>query len=273
MNPASAPIGVFDSGLGGLTVLKALLDRLPDERFVYVGDTARLPYGTKSRSTIRRYLQQNVEFLLKRGVKAIVVACNSASSALEPGDSWSVPLYEVIGPGSRSALAVTKNRRVAVLATRATVAGGAYPSKLQELSPGLTVFQEACPLLVPIVEEGMEADPLARELVRRHSSVVVDQAADTVILGCTHYPVLGEVFRRMLGDAVTIVDSSRTLADELQGDLRSGRVAAAADGRVGAGASPRVELLVTDLGPRADELAARFLAPHGAEPARLVDLG
>jgi glutamate racemase len=269
---ASAPIGVFDSGLGGLTVLRELLARLPNERFLYLGDTARLPYGSKSPETIRRYVEQNVDFLVKRGVKAVVVACNSASSALRPDDRWPVPVYEVIGPGTRAAVAATQSRRVAVFATRATVAGGAYAIRMRAAAPGITVVQEACPLLVPFVEEGMVDDPVTSEMVRRYMGGVLGgpgPEVDTLILGCTHYPLLEPLFRRLLGPGIALVDSGRSLSVEVAAEIAAGRLPAAPQG----GPHPRVELLVTDVSDRTDELAARFLAPHRASPARLVDLG
>ncbi len=222
---ARAPIGVFDSGVGGLTVLKALRERLPGEDFIYLGDTARLPYGRKPALMVREFATQISSFLLDQGVKAIVMACNTASScALAPeGDlvsRLSVPLWGVIEPGVRAAEHVSRNhggtnRRIGVLGTKGTVASRAYQSRLE--AHGFEVWARACPMFVPLVEEGLADSNEARLLVRHY---LQDRPAlDAVILGCTHYPVLKDVIAAELGPNVAIVDSASVTAQVVAHDL------------------------------------------------------
>jgi glutamate racemase len=218
---ARAPIGVFDSGVGGLTVLKALRERLPGEDFVYLGDTARLPYGRKPAGMVREFATQISSFLLDQGVKAIVMACNTASScALGPeGDlreRLSVPLWGVIEPGIRAAEGVSRvHGRVGVLGTKGTVASGAYQSRLE--AHGFEVWARACPMFVPLVEEGLADSSEARLLVRHY---LADRPAlDAIILGCTHYPMLKDLIAEELGAGVAIVDSASVTASVVAGDL------------------------------------------------------
>lgn len=219
-----ATIGIFDSGIGGLTVLRALHHALPHESFDYLGDTARLPYGSKSPETIRRYLAQNIQFLRKLQVKALIVACNSASTVID-SDHWhGLPLYGVIEPGARAALQVSKTRRIGVLGTRATVASRAYLNALHRLDPDVHVVQQACPLLVPLVEEGWEDDPVTEAILKRYLDDMHAHGLDTLILGCTHYPVLKPALRRLLGDEMHLVDSAQVMAQRLREDLANGRI-------------------------------------------------
>jgi glutamate racemase len=217
---ARAPIGVFDSGVGGLTVLKALRERLPGEDFIYLGDTARLPYGRKPASMVRDFATQISSFLLDQGVKAIVMACNTASScALAPeGDlvsRLSVPLWGVIEPGIRAAEHVSNHGRVGVLGTKGTIASRAYQSRLE--AHGFEVWARACPMFVPLVEEGLADSDEARLLVRHY---LQDRPElDAVILGCTHYPVLKDVIAAELGPDVAIVDSASVTAQVVAHDL------------------------------------------------------
>jgi glutamate racemase len=217
------PIGVFDSGLGGLTVLKALLEYFPDEEFLYLGDTARIPYGTKSPRTIARYLEQNIQFLLKQNVKAIVVACNSASTAL-PEVKCPVPIYGVIAPGAQLAAAATQNQIVGVIGTKATVAKKSYVSEIEKINPAIKVFQQACPLLVPLVEEGWGEDPITNLIVYRYVSPLAAAKIDTLILGCTHYPVLKNTIQKVLGASVNLIESGDALAKNIRRDFDSGKI-------------------------------------------------
>ncbi|RPH56342.1 glutamate racemase, partial [bacterium] len=191
-------IGVFDSGVGGLTVVSALRRRLPGESILYLGDTARLPYGSKSPETVTRYTRRNIEFLTERGVKAVVVACNTASALALPHLEPLVPTWGVIEPGARKAAAVSRGR-VGVIATEATVRSDAYPRALRALRPDLKILSQACPLFVPLVEEGWHDDPITEEVAERYLRPLLDAGIDTLVLGCTHYPLLKPVLHRVAG--------------------------------------------------------------------------
>jgi len=205
-------IGVFDSGVGGLTVVSALRRRLPRESILYLGDTARLPYGSKSPGTVTRYTENNIAFLLGRGVKAVVIACNTASALALPNLHPEVPTWGVIEPGARKAAAVSRGR-VGVIATEATVRSDAYPRALRALRPELEIRSQACPLFVPLVEEGWHDDPLTAEVAERYLRPLLDAGIDTLVLGCTHYPLLAPVLARVAGPEVTLVDSAEAVAE------------------------------------------------------------
>lgn len=211
-------IGIFDSGIGGLTVVKALRDARPDLSFVYLGDTARAPYGTKSPATIRRYAEEAVRFLKKKGAKAVVVACNTASAlaADHLRETFpETPVFEVVGPAVRAALAVTKTKRVGVIGTRATVASGVYESRLKAQDPAIEVFSNPAPLLVGLVEEGWIDTPEAGAIVGKYVAPVRAEGIDALILGCTHYPLLKRVIAERMGPDVRLVDSAEAAAREL----------------------------------------------------------
>jgi|GEM_PF-99152 len=219
----NAPIGVFDSGVGGLTVMREIMRQMPDERIVYFGDTARVPYGSKSRETIIRYSRQNIRFLRTRGVKAIVIACNTASShALETvaGEN-DIPVIGVVYAGAKTAAAVTKNGRIGIIGTLGTVSSRIYPQVIDKMNPEIRVFQEACPLLVPLVEEGLLEDPVTKEMIKRYLSVLKEKKVDTLVLGCTHYPLLSAGIGRMMGEKVTLVNPAYETAVELKGLLNN----------------------------------------------------
>jgi glutamate racemase len=211
------PIGVFDSGMGGLTVLRALAARLPHERFIYLGDTARLPYGTKSPETVTAYALQATRLLIEEGVKMVVVACNTASAvALEPlAEALApVPVIGVIEPGARAGLAATRNNRIAVIATESTVKGGAYLRAIRALNPRAEVVQQACQVFVALAEEGWTDTPVTVAATATYLLPLFDgeRAADTLVLGCTHFPVLAPTISRVIGRRVAIVDSAETTA-------------------------------------------------------------
>src|SRR5437867_1769909 len=210
-------IGIFDSGVGGLTVLHALLEVLPGEDLVYLGDTGRTPYGTKSAETITRYSLENVQFLVEKGVKMLVVACNAASStALEELRArHSLPIVGVIEPGARAAVARSRNKRVGVIGTEATIASGAYTRALRALDPTLELYTRPCPLLVPLAEEGWTEGPIARAVVDTYLGSLRRSGIDTLILGCTHYPLLKKAIRRFMGRHVRLVDSAEETANEV----------------------------------------------------------
>lgn len=208
-------VGVFDSGVGGLTVLRAIRDRFSSLDLVYLGDTARVPYGNKSRETVIRYSLECAEFLVSKGVEVLVVACNTASSqALEAlRDSLDIPVIGVVEPGVKKALSYTRGR-VGVIGTRATVRSGAYQSLLE--GSGVEVFSKACPLFVPLVEEGLLEGEIAEKVVEMYLLEFKEKRVDTLILGCTHYPLLKGLIQRFLPDT-NVVDSSEAVASELDG--------------------------------------------------------
>lgn len=215
---ASAPIGVFDSGVGGLTVAREIMRQMPNERIVYFGDTARVPYGSKSGETILKYSQQIVRFLLEQDVKAIAVACNTASAyALESLEKTTpVPIIGVIKPGAKTAAQTTRNGKIGVIGTEGTISSGIYPSYIRELQPEARVLGKACPLFVPLVEEGLWEDPVTDEIARRYLTELMDEGIDTLILGCTHYPLIRKTIGRIVGEEVTLVNPAYETAMELK---------------------------------------------------------
>jgi glutamate racemase len=208
------PIGVFDSGIGGLTVVKALRDSLPNEKIFYLGDTARVPYGNKSAETVERYSIELAELLMRENAKLIVVACNTVSSVAIPKlrTILSVPVVGVIEPGAQAAIATTRNRHVGVIGTRATIRSGAYENALRALNVHVRVTSNACPLLVPLIEEGMLEDELTDQAIKRYLSPMIAEGIDTLVLGCTHYPLLTGAIGRALGQEIKLVDSARNCA-------------------------------------------------------------
>ncbi len=273
---ASAPVGVFDSGVGGLTVLRALIERLPAERFVYLGDTARLPYGTKSAASIRQYSLQAAQRLHERGVKCLVVACNTASavaldalaSAFAP-----VPVVGVLEPGAAEACRTTRNDRIVVLATESTVQGGAYQAAIARRRPQAAVTARACPLFVALAEEGWTDGPIVDAVIHRYlDGLFVDRPAsaraDTLVLGCTHFPVFAPALTRALGPAVSIVDSAATTAAALAAVLDDAGLRRPEDDAPGS-----VSLLATDGPERFARVGAVFLGrPLSAADVEVVDL-
>lgn len=263
------PIGVFDSGVGGLTVFRALEDALPHESMVYLGDTARVPYGTKSAETVLRYSREAARFLRGHDVKLIVVACNTASSvAMEAVAAESeVPSIGVIGPGARRAVQTSSTHRIGVIGTRATVGSGAYTVAIHALAPDARVVSRPCPLLVPLAEEGWTDDDIARAVARRYLAPLLDEGIDTLVLGCTHYPLLKPVLHEVAGDDVDLVDSAESVAAEVRA-----RLADDPDQAAPAGHAPVRRFFVTDVpGPFAD-VAARFLgrAPESLDQTDLA---
>ncbi len=216
-------IGVFDSGIGGLTVVRALMDLLPDQEIIYLGDTARTPYGSKSRETIIQYSLNNAEFLLRRGANIIVIACDSASSyAYEAVRSkLQIPVFEVIGPGAHLALRCSRKMRIGVIGTRATISSGSYEAKIRALQPDAKVVAVPCPMLVPLVEEGWLNRPETAMIVRKYLAPLKNQQIDTLILGCTHYPVLRRIIQRKIGTQVRLVDSAEAVALQVGDHLTS----------------------------------------------------
>lgn len=217
-NIKEAPIGVFDSGVGGLTVAREIMRQSPQERIVYFGDTARVPYGGKSTDTLIRYTRQIVRFLKTRGVKAIVVACNTASAvALEAvREELDIPIIGVVRPGARVAAKATKNGKIGIIGTETTVNSGLYTKLIQEILPDAEVVGKACPLFVPLVEEGWTKDPVTEEVARRYLADLQKSEIDSLILGCTHYPLLRHMVGEIMGDKVTLVNPAYETALELK---------------------------------------------------------
>ena len=215
--PLDRPIGIFDSGVGGLTVLKALRRKLPHRDFVYLGDTARVPYGRKPAAMVAEFAYGITEFLRGMGVGGVVIACNTASASALPelAAHFSIPIWGVIEPGVEAAAKLTRTGRVGVIGTKGTIASGAYQRRLEQR--GLTVWARACPMLVHIVEEGLATSPECDLLLRHYLDG--RGGIDTLILGCTHYPLLHDAIQRVVGDSVTLVDSAEALAQAVNGDL------------------------------------------------------
>jgi len=258
------PIGVFDSGVGGLTVAAALSRALPEESILYLGDTARLPYGTKSADTVTRYTERNLEFLAARGVKGVVVACNTASALALPRLERRLPLWGVVEPGAERAAAVSRGR-VGVVATEATIRSGAYAAALRARRADLAILSEACPLFVPLVEEGWLDDPVTEAVAQRYLAPLVAAEIDTLVLACTHYPLLAPLLGRVAGAGVTLVDSAEAVAARVAADL------AARGALAPAGAERRDHYCVTDDSERFARLARAILAREVL--LELVDLG
>jgi glutamate racemase len=210
------PIGIFDSGIGGLTVVKEIIKFLPDEGIVYFGDTARVPYGIKSESTIIRFSLENILFLLKQDVKMVVIACNTSSSVALPTlkRHFKIPIIGVISPGVKEAVYATRNGRIGVIATNATIKSGTYEFQIKQLDSKIKIFSQACPLFVPLVEEGWFAEKVTYDIANHYLKPLKRLKIDTLILGCTHYPLLKEVFKSILGRSVKLVDSAEQVALE-----------------------------------------------------------
>lgn len=213
-----APIGVFDSGVGGLTVVREIMRNLPNERIVYFGDTARVPYGAKSRETVLRYSRQIVRFLGTMDVKAVVVACNTASAlALDDIErEIDIPIIGVVKPGAHMAVKATRNNRIGVIATESTINSNLYPTLIRKANPAITVFGKACPLFVPLVEEGWTKDPITYEVARRYLAELLEKDIDTLIMGCTHYPLLRSLLREVAGESVTLVNPAYETSQALR---------------------------------------------------------
>lgn len=213
-----APIGVFDSGVGGLTVAREIMRQIPNERIIYFGDTARVPYGSKSKETVTRFSEQIVRFLRTFRVKTIVVACNTASAyaldALEK--EIDIPIIGVLKPGAKAAMEATNNGRIGVIATEATIGSGMYYQYIKELNEKVTIYGKACPLFVPLIEEGLWEDPVTDEIARRYLTELIDIDIDTLILGCTHYPLIRSTLGRIAGGKVTLVNPAYETAKELK---------------------------------------------------------
>ena len=218
MTDLRAPIGVFDSGIGGLTVFKEIMQQLPMEKLIYFGDTARVPYGNKSEETVLRFSRQIVRFLKEQQVKAIVVACNTASAHALPQleKEVDIPIIGVMKPGAKAAVECTKNHKIGVIATEGTIGSGIYTRYIRELDDEAVVTGKACPLFVPLAEEGLWVDPVTEEIARRYLLELKDIGIDTLILGCTHYPLIRRTIAKVMGEDVSLVNPAYETAGELK---------------------------------------------------------
>ncbi|WP_456431934.1 glutamate racemase [Thermosulfuriphilus sp.] len=251
-------IGIFDSGIGGLTVVRALLKALPGLRLLYFGDTARTPYGTKSPETIIAYAIEDTEFLLSHGARIIVIACNSAASVATEVLKRrypKIPIFEVITPAVKKTVSVTHKKLVGVIGTRATIESGIYERKIKELAPDVRVFGQACPLLVPLVEEGWLRRPETKRIVRKYLQPLKVRGVDTLVLGCTHYPLLKGIIAAKMGRRVTVIDSSEELAREIKEFLDQ-----KPELRVTLERTGEHLFFVSDLTPTSQRIARLFLA-------------
>ena len=248
------PIGVFDSGVGGLTVVKELISKLPSENIVYFGDTARVPYGIKSRETVIRFSIENILFLLKYDVKLICVACNTVSSFALPviKNHFRVPIVGVLSPGAREAVYATQNKHIGVIGTKGTIKSGAYESEIRQLAPEAKVTSVACPLFVPFVEEGWLHGEVVTNVAKVYLKPLNDAKVDTLILGCTHYPLLKPVIRNIIGYNVTLIDSAKQVAIEVKNIL-------AREGLLNKNGHGRHKFFVSDNPEWFSGLAQRFL--------------
>ncbi len=266
VDPGAAAVGIFDSGIGGLTVLRRIAERLPDEPLLYLGDTARVPYGTKSADTVIRYARACADILLDRGIKMLVIACNTASAhALDVLRSEvDVPVLGVVEPGARRAVEQTRNGRIGVIGTAGTIASGTYQAAIEARMPDAQVFCKACPLFVPLAEEGWIDGDVPRLVARDYLEDLRRHDIDTLVLGCTHYPILRDVIAEIMGDEVCIVDSGEAAAQVVEEVLDS--MALRADN----GHPARHSFLVTDTPQNLARIGSRFLG-HDIGPVEWVD--
>ena len=249
------PIGVFDSGIGGLTVVKRINEFLPNEKIIYFGDTARVPYGPKSNSTVIEYAIQNTQFLIKKNVKLIVVACNTVSAVAMDilREKFNIPFISMVEPGAKYALNQTRNKSIGVIGTNATINNRAYSTNLLKQDKGLKVFEKACPLFVPLAEEGWTDHEATKLIVKEYLQELKQKDIDTLILGCTHYPILASVIQSVMGDNIKLVDSG-TASSSVVEDYLNGRGL-----RSPLGMQAEHEFYVTDIPTKFTEVAERFL--------------
>ncbi|PYP88946.1 MAG: glutamate racemase [Blastocatellia bacterium AA13] len=268
MSESELPIGIFDSGVGGLTVFRAIERRLPNESLIYLGDTARIPYGIRSPSTVHRYAFEDAAFIKAKRVKAIAIACNTAS-ALASEDlarEYSIPVLGVIEPGSRRAVRLTSVGRIGVIGTEATIASHAYEKAMFSIRSGLDIISRACPLLVPLAEEGWLNHPVTQQVVEEYLQDLKEAAVDTLVLGCTHYPILRPVIDQVMGNSVRFVDSGEAVADELAEMLESNQLLKRGAGR------RSEQFYVTDSASRFKRVAELFLG-RPIDHLETVELG
>ena len=263
---SNAPIGIFDSGVGGLTVARAIIDQLPNESIIYIGDTARGPYGPRPIAEVREFALEIIDFLVTKGCKAIVIACNSASAAMlrDAREKYQVPVIEVIQPAARRAVAATKTGKVGVIGTRATIDSGAYLDAFAA-APQLEITSVACPKFVEYVERGETSGAAITTLAKEYLKPIIDANVDTLVLGCTHYPLLTGVISYVVGENVSLVSSAEETAKDLYRVLVEKNLL-----RAPQGTPPKHEFLATGDSGKFEQLARRFLGPEVTKVAHQV---
>lgn len=267
INNKEAPIGVFDSGVGGLTVAREIIKRLPGENLIYLGDTARVPYGTKSSRTVIAYSRSNAGFLISKGIKLLVVACNTASSVSLPSLSGelSIPVIGVIEPGAKKAASITKTNKVGVIGTYSTIGSGAYKDAIERIRPDIEVSSKPCPLFVGLADEGWTEGEITELIAEQYLSGLKDTGIDVLVLGCTHYPLLKTVIQNTVGEGITLVDSAEETALEIEraliehSELNDG------------GLKARRDFYLTDVSDTFVSIAGRFLGEN-IENIEMVDI-
>lgn len=264
----NSPIGVFDSGIGGLTVAREIMRQMPQERIIYFGDTARLPYGSKSQDTVLRYSRQIIRFLMTKEVKAIVIACNTASAyALEAVEKeLDTPIIGVIRAGARTAVRATRNGKIGVIGTEGTISSNIYTDVMKKMRPDIEVTGKSCPLFVPLVEEGLLHDSVTDEIASRYLSVLKGRFIDTLVLGCTHYPLIRSTLGRLMGEEVTLVNPAYETAVELKGLLEERGLTNQGDGWEG----EKYQFYVSDLAEKFTAFATSILPDEVKETRKIA---
>jgi len=267
---SSAPIGVFDSGIGGLTVAREIMRQLPNEKIVYFGDTARVPYGSKSQDTIIRFSRQIVRFLRTQDVKAIVVACNTASSyAIDTLEKeLDIPIIGVVHPGAKAAVEATQNKKIGVIATEGTIGSGIYSRVIGDMDADCKVIGKPCPLFCPLIEEGLWVDPVTDEIARRYLEELIDIDIDTLILGCTHYPLIRSTLQKIVGDKVTLVNPAYETARALGELLHKNNIANPSHPELG---TEQYRFFVSD-GAEKFRNFANSIIKYGILSAKVIDI-
>jgi glutamate racemase len=261
------PIGIFDSGIGGLTVAKEIVKQLPNENIVYLGDTARVPYGTRSKEIITKFSLELVDFLLRRKVKCLVVACNTISSvALSEIEKVSpIPVIGVVKPAAKKAVSVTKNKKIGVIGTPGTIQSKAYELEIKNIDSEIEVYSVACPLFVPLAEEGLHSHKAAKLIADDYLKKIISADVDTLVLGCTHYPLLLQTIAETVGSKVTLIDSAKPTTGELIRILQEKNLLSDSN-------DPKYEFLVTDAPDRVQKVAARFFGSAHKFASKLVSI-
>jgi glutamate racemase len=262
----NAPIGVFDSGVGGLTVAREIMRQMPMERLVYFGDTARVPYGTKSQDTVIRYSRQIIRFLQTKEVKAIVIACNTATAcALETVEKdLDIPIIGVIHAGAKAAVEATKNGKIGIIGTEATIRSGVYTELMKQMNPDIEVTGKPCPLFVPLVEEGLLHDSVTDEIAGRYLAALKEKYIDTLVMGCTHYPLLRSTLGRLMGEDVTLINPAYETAMELRGLLKEKGLDCSETGE-----GEKYQFYVSDMAERFKDFATAILPGEVKETKKI----
>jgi glutamate racemase len=267
LNSTEGAIGVFDSGVGGLTVAHAIMERLPHESIIYLGDTARVPYGTKSPDTVIRYAKTCSKILIERGIKLLVIACNTASAHAIPAlqDMYTIPVLGVVKPGACSAVNATRNNSIGIIATEGTINSNVYPEAIRALAPKAKVYSKSCPLFVPLAEEGWVQGDVPIQVAKAYLDTLMIHNIDTLVLGCTHYPLLNDTIQQVMGKDVTLVDSAKETARVVEETLSAMQQLASPQ------ELPIHEYLVSDDPVRFNIIGTRFLGSP-VEPVEWVDI-